>query len=166
MAFGAVCSLCFAYPILLPTDVNTILCWCLCLPFSIGIFAGCGHGLWVLGEEARAERERGSLEGPRIGDVVFYVTPQERTWGHRVPHVFACGKHYRQTGRQTEREISGVERLQLELRGGNEEGGHECGQCGVSFVYGELGGSFGVKTTDRVFKKNSWFSSSNLQANM
>ena len=72
VAFGAVCSLCFAYPILLPTDVNTILCWCLCLPFSIGIFAGCGHGLWVLGEEARAERERGSLEGPRIGDVVFY----------------------------------------------------------------------------------------------
>ena len=72
------------------------------------------------------------------------------------------------TDRQTdrEREISGVERLQLELRGGHEEGGHECGQCGVSFVYGELGGSFGVKTTDRVFKKNSWFSSSNLQANM
>ena len=71
----------------------------------------------------------------------------------------------RQADRQTEREISGVERLQLELRGGNEEGGHECGQCGVSFVYGELDDSLGVKTTDRVFKKNSWFSSSNLQAN-
>ena len=46
-----------------------------------------------------------------------------------------------------------MERLQLELRGSDEEGGHECGQRGVSLVYGELDGSLGVKTTDRVKKK-------------